>query len=83
LTPIADWDSDAVSGRAICPRIDLAVRMFQIEDGLPATSGARRYRPRGAVPATLDKLPAEVSRRARDRSFAFPARHYPQAAGHV
>jgi hypothetical protein len=83
LTEIADRDSDSVSGRAFCQRIDFAVRMFHIKDGLPAPSGARRQRPRCAAPATLDKLSAEGSRRAWDIRFASPAGHHPQAAGHV
>ena len=83
LTPIADRDSDSVSGRAVGPMTDLAVGMFQIEDGLPATSGVRRQRPRGAVPVTIDKHSAEGCENGVGQSFASPARHHPQAAGHV
>ena len=70
LTRVADWDSDSVSGRTIGPMTDLAVRMFQIEDSLPATSGVRRQRPYGAVPVTIDKHSAEGCGMAWARSFA-------------
>jgi hypothetical protein len=56
---------------------DLALGMFQFEDDLPATSGVRGRRLRGAVPVTIDKRPAKGSGVAWDRSFASHARHHP------